>query len=68
MMILTKFSCGNESRFLHSVSQFSFLASSLEKLRYQSAMSNQIDPPFSQGVGYGLIIGVGALFAILLTP
>jgi urea-proton symporter len=27
-------------------------------------MSNQIDPPFSQGVGYGLIIGVGALFAI----
>ena len=23
----------------------------------------QISPPFGQGVGYGLIIGVGALFA-----
>lgn len=64
MMILTKFDCDNEPRFLHSVSQFSFLASSLEKLRCQSVMSNQIDPPFSQGVGYGLIIGVSALFAI----
>ncbi|KIW81907.1 hypothetical protein Z517_04933 [Fonsecaea pedrosoi CBS 271.37] len=25
---------------------------------------NQIEPPFSQGFGYGYIIGVGALFAI----
>lgn len=24
----------------------------------------QVPPPFGQGVGYGLIIGVGALFAL----
>lgn len=26
--------------------------------------SVQIEPPFSQGVGYGIVVGVGAAFAI----
>lgn len=27
----------------------------------------QIDPPFSQGVGYGLILGIGFAFAIIMS-
>lgn len=27
----------------------------------------QIDPPLSQGVGYGLVVGLGAAFAILMS-
>lgn len=27
----------------------------------------QIDPPFGQGTGYGLVIGLGALFAVGMT-
>lgn len=27
----------------------------------------QIDAPFTQGVGYGLILGVGAIFAIRMS-
>lgn len=40
------------------------IPSSLTKPDIDMANGVQIEPPFSQGVGYGIVVGLGAAFAI----